>query len=55
MGEIAEAMINGDFCEGCGMVLSGEGMGFPRYCSKECADDRGADHALVTGDGEYDD
>lgn len=34
MGEIAEATINGDFCQGCGEWL-GEGDGYPRYC-KEC-------------------
>lgn len=31
MGEIAELMINGDICEGCGCEL-GEGDGYPRRC-----------------------
>lgn len=47
MGEIAEMMVNGDLCEMCGSVLPGEGQGFPRYCSAECADDSGADHILI--------
>ncbi len=33
MGEIADLMINGDICEGCGCELDGEGNGFPRRCS----------------------
>lgn len=32
MGEIAEMMLNGDLCEGCGIYLPGDGEGFPRYC-----------------------
>lgn len=32
MGEIAEAMINGDFCQHCGEYL-GEGGGYPRSCA----------------------
>lgn len=53
MGEIADAMIEGDLCEGCGMALDGEGYGIPRYCSKECADDRGADYSqVVEGENE---
>ncbi|MFA9204908.1 MAG: hypothetical protein ACEQSH_00470 [Bacteroidia bacterium] len=31
MGEIADAMINGDDCEGCGQYL-GDGHGYPRRC-----------------------
>lgn len=31
MGEIADAMLNGDMCECCGEYL-GEGDGFPRLC-----------------------
>lgn len=53
MGEIADAMINGEMCEMCGVPLSGEAGGFPRYCSKECAKDRGADESLSTGDYDY--
>lgn len=43
MGEIAEMMINGEMCECCGVFLDGEASGYPRYCSKECASDRGVD------------
>lgn len=38
MGEIADATINGDFCEGCGEWL-GEGDGFPRLCAGCGGDD----------------
>lgn len=42
MGEIAEAMLLGLLCECCGMLIDGEEPGYPRYCSEECAHDRGA-------------
>ncbi len=32
MGEIADAMIGGLLCAGCGVYLGGEGGGFPEYC-----------------------
>lgn len=41
MGEIAEMMLDGTLCEGCGDFI-GEGTGIPGYCSEECARDRGA-------------
>ena len=45
MGEIAEMMLDGTLCEACGMYIEeGEADGIPRYCSKECAEDRGADY-----------
>lgn len=31
MGQVAEAMVNGDLCEQCGVWL-GAGDGFPRVC-----------------------
>lgn len=31
MGEIADAMLNGDLCEVCGIYI-GEGDGYPRLC-----------------------
>lgn len=49
MGEIADSMIYGEMCEMCGVPLDGEAEGYPRYCSTECADDRGADHSQVAG------
>ena len=54
MGEIAELMIYGDICEMCGVELAGEGYGIPRYCSEECADDRGADYSQVAGEEDFD-
>lgn len=47
MGEIADMMLEGDMCECCGEWLGDGGSGFPRYCSAECARDRGADHVQV--------
>lgn len=41
MGEIAEAMLEGDLCEGCGVYIDDDARGFPRYCSRECAEGRG--------------
>lgn len=41
MGEIAEMMLDGTLCEGCGEFIGDEGEGFPRYCSPQCAAMRG--------------
>ena len=43
MGEIAEAMISGAMCEGCGeaLVCDCSDMGIPMYCSVQCSKDRG--------------
>lgn len=41
MGEIAEMILGGGLCEGCGEYMEG-GSGFPRYCSRQCAMNRGA-------------
>lgn len=41
MGEIAEMMLDGTLCEGCGTYI-GESTGYPGYCSKSCARGRGA-------------
>lgn len=44
MGEIADMMLDGTLCEGCGEYIDDEGGdGIPRYCSKECAKNRGAE------------
>lgn len=32
MGEIAEMMLDGTLCEGCGEYLGGESLGFPMRC-----------------------
>lgn len=44
MGEYAEMMLDGTCCEGCGEFI-GDGDGFPRYCSPQCAADRGVAQA----------
>lgn len=36
MGEIAEGIINGFWCEICGMMVDGDEPGFPRTCDS-CA------------------
>lgn len=42
MGEIADMMLDGTLCEGCGEYLDDEdGDGVPRYCSADCAAGRG--------------
>jgi len=43
MGEVAEMMLDGTLCEGCGEYL-GYPVGYPRYCSG-CAKDQ---HAPVS-------
>lgn len=35
MGEIAEAMINGELCQECGAWIDGSYEGIPRFC-KSC-------------------
>jgi endogenous inhibitor of DNA gyrase (YacG/DUF329 family) len=47
MGEIADAMLDGTLCEGCGTYMDGESPGIPRYCSAQCAKDRGADFSEI--------
>lgn len=49
MGEIADMMIGGDLCEGCGVAMEDPGYGVPRYCSSSCARDRG--HNGIHKDG----
>ena len=39
MGEIAEMMLDGTLCEGCGVYLPGDADGYPRRC-KHCAAER---------------
>ena len=48
MGEIAEMMLDGTLCEGCGEYI-GADSGYPQYCSAECARSRGASLAQVAG------
>lgn len=48
MGEIAEMMLDGTLCECCGEFMDGPSEGFPRYCSPQCAADRGVAPAPAT-------
>ncbi|WP_169736931.1 hypothetical protein [Sporolactobacillus terrae] len=38
MGEIAEMMLNGFYCEQCGCLIDGEETGYPRLC-EDCAEE----------------
>lgn len=49
MGEIAEMMLDGTLCECCGCFIDADGDGIPRYCSTQCAQDRGAGSATKPG------
>lgn len=42
MGEVAEMMMDGTLCEGCGVFLNAVAPGYPCYC-KGCKRDRSAD------------
>lgn len=33
MGDVADMMLDGTLCEGCGVYLGGESFGVPRYCA----------------------
>jgi hypothetical protein len=40
MGDIADSMLEGDVCAGCGGFIDDQGGdGFPRYCCAECDPD----------------
>lgn len=42
MGEIADMMLEGGLCAGCGSFIDLDGGdGFPRYCSPQCSNDYG--------------
>jgi len=42
MGDIADMMLEGILCEGCGEFIDEDGdEGVPRYCSEVCAASRG--------------
>lgn len=38
MGDVADMMLDGTLCEGCGVYLHGDGNGVPRRC-RDCRDD----------------
>lgn len=46
MGEIADAMINGEMCNHCGTPLVEE-TGFPSFCSRHCAKEAGMPDGYV--------
>lgn len=54
MGEIAEAMLNGELCEMCGDPIYCIGYGIPMYCSLACAKARGATEDQVCTLKDYD-
>jgi len=49
MGDIADMMLDGTLCEGCGEFLDGESFGVPRYC-RGCSRDRGASQKPANAD-----
>lgn len=52
MGEIAEAIVNGEMCEYCGACIpDDEAPGFPRCCDKDCARDMGYKRVIKIGEG----
>lgn len=49
MGEMAEMMLDGTLCGGCGAYIDDDdGDGIPRYCSTQCARDCGAGQLTMT-------
>ncbi len=48
MGEIANAMLEGLFCEECGQLIDGEQPGYPRKCD-DCKPRKQNKHAAVHG------
>lgn len=47
MGDIADMMLEGELCIGCGVYIDDEADGIPRYCSAACRRDSG-DHEPAT-------
>jgi predicted RNA-binding Zn-ribbon protein involved in translation (DUF1610 family) len=44
VGEIAEMMLDGTLCEGCGVALGGSAAGYPRRCPSCAGDERAERH-----------
>lgn len=42
MGDIADMILEGQMCQGCGVIL-GDGGGYPEYCAS-CSDEVGDLH-----------
>jgi hypothetical protein len=56
MGEIAEDMLTGVLCAGCGTALDCKGcieMEIPMYCDLDCAKDHGAEKEQVCNHEKY--
>lgn len=51
MGDIADMLLDGTLCECCGSYIEGDGDGIPRYCSPQCARDRGVSVVDMTDKG----
>ncbi len=41
MGDIADAILDGEFCQYCGELIDGEAPGYPRTCAGCREDDDG--------------
>lgn len=52
MGEIAEAIVNGELCEACGACIGdNESPGILRCCDRECAREMGYGKVIKIGNG----
>ena len=52
MGDVADMMLDGTMCEGCGVFMDGEAPDYPRLC-KGCAKDRRKMGHIVEPNGEF--
>lgn len=52
MGDIADMMLDGTLCEGCGVFMDGEAVDYPRLCA-DCAKDRRADGRIIEANGKF--
>ena len=50
MGEIADMMLEGDLCAGCGGYIDGDGPGAPRYCSDSCREELESEETALDHD-----
>lgn len=47
---VADDMIEGVCCNMCGVYLAGEPVGFPAFCSRQCAKDAGQPDGYIAGE-----
>ena len=52
MGDVADMMLDGTLCEGCGVFMDGEAPDYPRLCA-DCAKDRRAEGRVVERNGPF--